>query len=122
MAQFNNTKLISSFDQVVVDGLISGVIQNFEVCYELAWKYIKRYLELNLGSSYVDGTSRRELFRLACESLLIDDVDKWMIYHRARNETSHTYDGVTAGEVFILSQQFIHDIKKLLQNLEARND
>src|SRR3990167_7606188 len=82
LAKFDNTKLMSELDSIVIDGLISGVVQNFEVCYELGWKYIKRYLEQNMGSSYVDGVATRELFRMARESLLIDDVDKWMLYHR----------------------------------------
>ncbi len=92
----NDDALMSSLDDVTRMGLRSGAIQNFEFTYELCWKFIKRMLEENLGSSYVDGVSRRELFRLAAESRLIDDVNLWMDYHHARNETSHTYDEVKA--------------------------
>lgn len=69
----------------------AGVIQNFEVAYEQCWKMMKRWLEKNIGSTYVDGVTRRELFRLAAESRLITDVERWMDYHTARNQTSHTY-------------------------------
>ena len=42
----------------------AGVIQNFEVAYEQCWKMMKRWLEENIGRTYVDGVTRRELFRL----------------------------------------------------------
>lgn len=100
----------------------AGVIQNFEVCYEQSWKIMKRWLEENVGSSYVDGVSIRELFRLAFENRLINNVDRWMDFHKSRNETSHTYDQGTAEEVFLDAEFFIEDAKFLLQAIEARND
>ncbi|MCX5751487.1 MAG: HI0074 family nucleotidyltransferase substrate-binding subunit, partial [Candidatus Saganbacteria bacterium] len=98
------------------------VIQNFEFTYELCWKFMKRWLSKNLGSAYVDGIPRYELFRLAGESLLIDNVSLWMDYHDARNETSHVYDKTTAGEVFAAAVKFSEDAKKLLANIEKKND
>jgi nucleotidyltransferase substrate binding protein (TIGR01987 family) len=102
--------------------IIAGVIQNFEFTYELSWKFIKRWLNENVGSTYVDGVSRRELFRLAAEHQLIDDVDEWMFYHAARNQTSHSYDEKTAQEIFDASKQFTRIAKQLLTALEIRND
>lgn len=118
----NNLELTQHLNETLQDGLKAGVVQNFEVTYEVSWKFIKRWLEQNIGNSYVDGVSRRELFRLASESLLITDVDKWMIYHKGRNETSHTYDALTAEEVYQLAMEFVHDAKQLLMNLEEKND
>jgi nucleotidyltransferase substrate binding protein (TIGR01987 family) len=100
----------------------AGVIQAFEFSYELAWKFMKRWLEQNLGSAYVDGVSRRQLFRLAAESRLIDEVGNWFEYHEARNRTSHTYDPKRAAEVFAVIPAFFDDAQLLLQNLKARND
>ena len=37
----------------------AGVIQNFEVAYEQCWKMMKRWLEENIGRTYVDGVTRR---------------------------------------------------------------
>lgn len=118
----NNLELTQYLNETLQDGLKAGVVQNFEVTYEVSWKFIKRWLEQNIGNSYVDGVSRRELFRLASESLLITDVDKWMIYHKGRNETSHTYDALTAEDVYQLAMEFVHDAKQLLMNLEEKND
>ncbi|MBN2313361.1 MAG: nucleotidyltransferase substrate binding protein [Sedimentisphaerales bacterium] len=100
----------------------AGVIQNFEFTYELCWKFMRRWLEVNLGMAYVAGVSRRQLFRLSAEHRLIDDVDRWMVFHDARNETSHTYDENTAEDVFETAQTFLDDAQVLLEALEARND
>lgn len=104
------------------EAIRAGVIQNFEFTYELCWKFMKRWLEHNLGSAYIDGVSRKELFRFAAESHLIENVADWIIYHDARNETVHTYDETIAEDVFEIAKRFFTDAKKLLQNLENKND
>ena len=109
-------------DKDLRDTIRAGVIQNFEVAYEQSWKMMKRWLEGNVGSSYVDGVTRRELFRLAAENQLISDVDKWMEYHHSRNLTSHTYDEDTAEEVFQMAENFQSEAKRFIKELEARND
>lgn len=118
----SNDVSILGLSQNIQETTRAGVIQNFEVCYEQSWKMMKRWLEENVGSSYVDGVTRRELFRLAFENKLINDVDRWMDFHKSRNETSHTYDQGTAEEVFYDAELFIEDAKFLLQAIEARND
>lgn len=100
----------------------AGVIQNFEFTYELSWKFIKRWLELNAGGAGVDGVTRKELFRLAAESRLITGVENWFKYHAARSETAHTYDPAKAAEIYRLAGPFAADARKLLQVLEQRND
>lgn len=101
--------------------LQAGVIQNFEFTYELCWKFMKRYLSDQLGSSMVDGVSRTELFRLGIENRLISDVAKWRSYHEYRNLTSHVYDENVAAEIFAASKDFIIDAKNFLDELEKRN-
>ena len=99
----------------------AGVIQNFEFTYEQAWKYMKRWLEINVSSTIVDGVTRRELFRLAAEQRLIDSVEIWMRFHQARNITSHTYDAQISGEVVQVAVEFDSYAQDLLSKLEARN-
>lgn len=118
----NDEEYMSDFDDVTRYALRAGAIQNFEFTYELCWKHMKRWLEYNVGHSNVEGLSRRGLFRLASEYLLIDDVEKWIYYHQSRNLTSHTYNQDTADEVYDAASQFLADAKKLMVALESKND
>jgi nucleotidyltransferase substrate binding protein (TIGR01987 family) len=104
------------------DTLRAGVIQHFEVAYERSWKFMKRWLEEQFGAAVADGVTRRELFRLAAENRLIDDVDAWMHFHFQRNETSHTYDADTAGDVSSVAPEFLRASCALLAAIAARND
>ncbi len=69
-----------------------------------------------------DGVTRRELLRLAAENRLIEDVEQWMIYHGARNQTAHIYDLEIAQEVYETARGFVKDAAGLLQVLEAHNN
>ena len=113
----------SFFDQLDPDAkntFSAGVIQHFEFSYELCWKLIKRWLELNFPSTLIDGFSIRTLYRTAQEHLLIKDVENWMDYHQARNLTSHTYNEETALKVINSSKNFLPDAKLLLEALNAQ--
>ena len=111
-----------NFSKDEFDVIRAGVIQNFELTYELSWKFMKRWLEINFSSVYVDGLPRKELFRMAAESRLITQVSKWFRYHELRNETVHAYDEKKANEVFESTKDFLQDARELLSNLEKKND
>ena len=104
------------------DTVRSGIIQNFEVAYELSWKMMKRWLENNISAEAVDGVTRRELFRRAAENNLIVDVDDWLSFHSSRNETAHTYDQEMAEEVSLAAKEFVYEAQSLLTALRERND
>ena len=117
---FNVYDTMSDETSDVMATLRAGAIQNFEVAYEQCWKMMKRWLEINIGSVYVDGVTRRELFRIAAENKLINDVSDWMEYHNSRNLTSHTYDEETAEDVFTVSKHFIKDAEEFLKILNRK--
>ncbi len=112
---------MSAFSEEAAETVRSGVIQNFEVAYEQCWKMMKRWLESNVGAVEVDGVTRQELFRMAAEHRLINDVPLWMSFHKARNETSHTYDGEVAAEVMETAVRFLPQAKMFLKILEKGN-
>ncbi len=119
---FSHDPLMETLSRPQRNTVQAGVIQSFEFTYELAWKFMKRWLEHNLGSTYVDGVTRKQLFRLAAEHHLIDDVEAWFEYHNARNKTSHTYNHVTALEIYDITHGFLDDVQLLQKNLEEKND
>ena len=108
-------------DEALGNALRAGVIQNIEFTYELSWKFAKRWLEANVGAAYVDGVPRRELFRIAAENRLIEDVDIWMSFHAARNVTSHSYDASVARDVALIAPGLLAEAEKLLAAIEERN-
>lgn len=112
---------IPSLPPEIPESLRAGVIQAFEVAYEQSWKMMKRWIETHVGAEAVDGVTRRELFRRAAESKLITDIDLWMTFHKARNETSHTYDITTADEVYASAAPFRDAARDFLIRIESRN-
>ena len=122
LAVSENDARMGQLSEVERKGIRSGVIQNFEVTYELSWKLMARWLNTYIGAGIADGVTRRQLFRLAAENRLILDVDLWMRYHEARNATSHIYDEEKALLVYRATREFAHDARLLLEALEARDD
>ena len=102
------------------ESLRSGVIQNFEVAYELSWKFMKKWLAYNVGNSMVDGIPRFQLFKLAAENGLISDSEIWFDFHDARNKTSHEYSENIAEFVFEQALRFLPYAKNFLETLEKK--
>nr|WP_269845091.1 nucleotidyltransferase substrate binding protein [Geothermobacter hydrogeniphilus] len=80
LAETRNLTFMNSLTPVQKNAMIAGVILNFKFTYELCWKFLKRWMENNISSESAEGITRRQLFRLAVESRLIDDVERWMIF------------------------------------------
>jgi nucleotidyltransferase substrate binding protein (TIGR01987 family) len=101
--------------------LRDACIQRFELTYELAWKMLKRRLEMDLPNPQeVDAMSYRALIRVGAEQGLIDDVADWFIYRDKRNLTSHTYDAAKAAEVAACLPAFAAHARRLLEKLQAK--
>jgi nucleotidyltransferase substrate binding protein (TIGR01987 family) len=70
----------------------AGVIQFFEMTFELAWKVLKDYLE----SQGFIVKSPRETIKRAFQIDLINDGHIWLDALAKRNLTTHTYDDALA--------------------------
>ena len=122
VAKSDDASFMGGLDDVARNAIKAGLIQHFEFTYELCWKFIKRWLEMNVSPITADGVTRRELFRLGAENRRIDDVEQWMRYHEARNLNSHTYEPEIAERVFNTAHRFARDAARLLAALEERDD
>jgi nucleotidyltransferase substrate binding protein (TIGR01987 family) len=107
-------------DETENQTLRAGVIKNFEFTYELCWKIMKRWIETNVSPDIVTGVPRIHLFRYAAENELINDVEKWMEFHKARNKSAHIYGEDTAQDVFDAVKQFMPYLRDFLAQLEKR--
>ena len=94
----------------------AGLVQFFELSFELSWNLMKDYLE-EIG--YSDLKSPRDSIKKAFEIELISDGFSWLEALKNRNETSHIYDEVTAEKViFEIKNSYL----PLLKNLELTLD
>lgn len=64
-----------------------GIIQFYEMAFELAWKLMKDYLEL-LGFTV---NSPRDEIKQAFQANILDDGQLWMDALSDRSQTTHTY-------------------------------
>jgi nucleotidyltransferase substrate binding protein (TIGR01987 family) len=87
-----------------------GLIQFFEMAFELSWKLLKDYLT----TEGYEITSPREAIKQAFQSQLIQEGTDWLIALEDRNLTTHTYDEATALRV---EKKIREDYFPLLQSL-----
>ena len=76
----------------------TGIIGQFNLTFELAWKTIKDYLEY-MGISDKTG-SPRENIQLGFKHGIISDGELWIEIMLARNSLAHIYDEQQSREVY----------------------
>jgi nucleotidyltransferase substrate binding protein (TIGR01987 family) len=71
----------------------AGIIQFFEISFELAWKLMKDYL---IAQGFNEVNSPRASIKKAFEIELIEDGTTWLEALENRNLSTHTYDEATS--------------------------
>lgn len=89
----------------------AGLIQFFEMSFELAWNVIKDYLE---EQGFIEIKSPRSALKKAFETGLILDGHSWMQLLDDRNITSHAYDEATVDMIERLIHQKYYPLLKQL--------
>lgn len=90
----------------------AGLIQFFEMSFELAWNTMKDYLE---EQGFIDVKSPRAAIKKAFETGLITDGHLWLKALEDRNLTSHTYDENTANQVVELIRNNYYSLLAALE-------
>jgi nucleotidyltransferase substrate binding protein (TIGR01987 family) len=123
IAKAEDREFMGRIDRVAQDGMRAGVIQHFEIVFELSWKFIQRWIRQNRSIEEAGHPrTRRDLFRMAAELGLVTDPEAWFAYGDARNRTVHTYNEREAVVVYELSKSLVRDARNLLKKLQAAND
>jgi nucleotidyltransferase substrate binding protein (TIGR01987 family) len=92
----------------------AGIIQFFEMTFELAWKVLKDYLE---AQGY-EVKSPRETIKQAFQMGLIEDGHVWLDALSSRNLTSHTYDEAVAEKLVTeIKQKYYPAIQSIYEKL-----
>ena len=94
----NFEKAISLLQDAVSQNELSvleqaGVIQTYEITFELAWKTLKDFLE----SKEVIAQFPRDVIKEAFKNKIIKAGEIWLDMLEKRNLMSHTYDEINAG-------------------------
>jgi nucleotidyltransferase substrate binding protein (TIGR01987 family) len=98
----------------------AGLIQFFEMSFELSWNVMKDYLT-ELG--YTDAKSPRAAIKKAFETGLIEDGYGWIKLLEDRNLTSHVYDDATAIKVEeLIRNEYYALLKKLYSRLKTETN
>lgn len=94
---------------------IDGVLQRFEFTFELSWKCIKDYLEIQGVVSNIG--SPREIIQLAFKHNIISDGEKWIEMMLSRNNLSHMYDKEISRNIYVkIKEEYV----KLLEELQEK--
>lgn len=93
-------------------------IQRFEVCFDTAWKHLKKYLREEIGLSDIP-EGPNPVFRKAAASHVIDDAALWIEFNKKRGDTSHDYCGDKAGDTFEIIPDFIKEAIGLYEKMSG---
>ena len=69
---------MSKFNYVEDIAIHTGLVEHFEITYELLWKLIVYWLGENIPSDTAEGISRRQFFRLPQKTGLSKMLTNWM--------------------------------------------
>ncbi len=102
--------------------LRDGLIQRFELTYELSHRMLRRYLRLIAASPDIHGQMPfQDLIRTANEQgMLRGDWPAWRRYRDMRARTSHTYAATIAAQVVAGIPDFLAEATFLLDQLQQR--
>ncbi len=103
-------KNISDLDK---EAIKESVIHRFEVCYDIFFKSLKKYLQKE--GLTVDSSAPRAILRKANESGLIDQetLDNWFAHIELRIGTAHDYSLEKAEQALRKISDFIEDVKDI---------
>ncbi|MBS7349314.1 MAG: nucleotidyltransferase substrate binding protein [Comamonas sp.] len=91
-----------------------GLIQAFELVFELAWKVMKDYF-LYQGNPEITGS--RDAIRQAFQVGIVQDGEGWMEMIKSRNQSSHTYNEAVANDI---AQKVLQRYHPLFAQFEAQ--
>jgi len=103
-----------------------SVIQRFEYTFELAHKFLRRFLsEAESSRAEISEMFFNDIIRLGCKrGLLLNDLEIWDKYRKLRNLTSHNYDEFNVEDIIVIIPIFIEDIdyelKKIKENVSQQ--
>lgn len=79
----------------------TGVIGQFNLTFELAWKALQQVLRAH-GAQSAETGSPREILQLGYKLGFVDDAAVWLAMLKKRNTAAHIYDEDSIDELLLL--------------------
>lgn len=99
-----------------------GVIGQFNLTFELAWKALQAVLRIH-GAEGAESGSPREILQLGYKLGFVDDSAVWLLMLKKRNNSVHIYDENDIDEMLLLIRDsFIHAFVVLEETLRNKLD
>ncbi|WP_163350830.1 HI0074 family nucleotidyltransferase substrate-binding subunit [Desulfovibrio sp. JC010] len=106
----------ADLDEITKDAVQDSLVKRFEYTLELAWKSCKRHLSEE-GYVEVKTMGPKPMMRFAFTADLITNVENWLGYINARNDTSHDYSGDKADAILDIVDDFYNDVVELYKKI-----
>lgn len=98
----------------------TGVIGQFNLTFELAWKALQAVLRVH-GAEGAETGSPREIFQLGYKFGFVDDSSVWLMMLKKRNTAVHIYNDDEIDEMILLIRDsFIPAFSVLKHTLEKK--
>jgi len=107
------SRLEDSLEQDFTEYMQDSIIQRFEFTFELLWKTLKYYLEVQ----WFNEKTPRNILKKSFEIDLIEDISLFLDMIDVRNLTSHTYNLKLAWEVYEFIKENYVFIWRVIDNL-----
>ena len=107
-------RLKAALEQPKDEFIRDSAIQRFEFTFELAWKTLNTFLELQ----GLEARSPRAAIRGAFQVGLLPEDPFWLEMLELRNLTNHTYDEALAERIYAELPKVLERFQELLRRLE----
>ena len=100
----------------------TGIVGQFNMTFELAWKALQAVLQLHSVAN-ADSGSPREIVKLAYKVGFIKDADVWLLMLKKRNVSVHVYNEEEIDELIVcIRDSFIPALESLAATLKEKLD
>lgn len=103
---------------LTLEGISESVIQRFEICYDMAWKVLRKFLISELIIPEVPN-SPKPVLRAAAENTLLGDAgQRRQDYSTTRTQTTYMYGIEFMTSAIQVMPAFIRDTANLVDRME----
>ena len=118
----NDRDQMEQLGEVVEIGIRAGIVQYFELTYELAVTMIKKQLsEIVANPEDLAEMFFASLMREAARAGLIHDPAAYTNYRVIRNRTTHSYNCELTEKAVATMPEFLDSVRFLIEELTRRN-